>query len=474
MIGGGKTLVRISLTQAFVAGLVLITAAGAVTVGNITVGALQGRDREYFAGRVWCESSFDALSAACGAGLMMGDLSKYTPEARWALFGTGVAGALLHVLTLAAAIRRIIGLPAPARAANAAEADNTSTAVPSLDADHDPSAGVADPAATAGFTDGPSLGFISLSFLFVLSLLIVLVFAAARATCPTVTFAETAQLVGLAFVSLGCVPEPVDSGTAMMLAVVGWIGALGWPVWLGLIPRKRRGFGLPVPALRFALVYTLGLVLAAGVLALLERPRGGEAVGVARADVSNDPTLAAQPLGPRFGRSLVQSVSAATTGIPTEPIRDRGLRDGSKALIAGLAMLGGAGFGAAGGLGLLTFWIAFFGRAERTRRLGLLCILLLAAAWFATAVGLLAIESLVASRYQPTPSFADALLDAASAVGGGNLSSGLTSSLTSRSLVSGIGLGISQFIPGMMLLAAALLAGRIVPVWILDRMGRAK
>lgn len=463
---------RFSITYRYIVGLVLIAATGATALGMIATSTLDKRDREYFAGRVWCEASFDALSAACGAGLMMGDFSEYSAEARWVLFGTGVAGALLHVLTLAAVIRRIIGLPAPTRSADEPNTENTPPAATRSDAEFDRASRPVASAALASFTDGPSLGFIALSFLFVLSLLIVLVFAAARATCPTVTFAETAQLVGLAFISLGCVPEPVDPGTAMMLAVVGWVGALGWPVWLGIIPRKRRGFGLPVPALRFALVYTLGLALAGGLLTLLERPRGGEAVGVLRADVSSDPSLAAQPLGPRFGRSLVQSVSAATTGIPTEPIRDRGLRDGSKALVAGLAMLGGTGFGAAGGLGLLSFWIAFFGRTERTRRLGLLCILILAAAWLATAVGLLAIESLIASRYQPTPSFADALLDAASAVGGANLSSGLTASLTNRSLVSGIGLGISQFIPGMVLLALGLLAGRILPVAVLDRMGR--
>ncbi|MCC6357855.1 MAG: hypothetical protein IT450_03860, partial [Phycisphaerales bacterium] len=142
------------------------------------------------------------------------------------------------------------------------------------------------------------------------------------------------------------------------------------------------------------------------------------------------------------------------------------------ALLAGLAIFGGTGFGAAGGLGLLSFWIAFFGRSERTRRLGLLSIVLLAAVCLVTVIGLLSIESLIASRYQPTPSFADALLDASSAVGGGNLSSGLTASLTNRSLVSGIGLGISQFIPGMILLALALLAGRIIPVAVFDRMGR--
>ncbi len=463
---------RFSITFRYVVGLVLIATAGAITLGILATSALDERDREYFAGRVWCESSFDALSAACGAGLMMGDLSGYSAEARWVLFGTGVAGALLHVLTLAAVIRRIIGLPAPTRTADAVEGEDAPPAASSIDAGPDPSARAADPAAAPSFTDGPSLGFIALSFLFVLSLLTLLVFAAARATCPTVTFAETAQLVGLAFISLGCVPEPVDPGTAMMLAVVGWVGALGWPLWLGIIPRKRRGFGLPVPALRFALVYTLGLALAGGLLTLLERPRGGEAVGVLRADVSSDPSLAAQPLGPRFGRSLVQAVSAATCGIPTEPIRDRGLRDSSKALLAGLAIFGGTGFGAAGGLGLLSFWIAFFGRSERTRRLGLLGIVLLTAVCLVTVIGLLSIESLIASRYQPTPSFADALLDASSAVGGGNLSSGLTASLTNRSLVSGIGLGISQFIPGMILLALALLAGRIIPVAVFDRMGR--
>ncbi|MCC6359594.1 MAG: hypothetical protein IT450_12690, partial [Phycisphaerales bacterium] len=178
-----------SITTRYIVGLGLIAAAGATALGVIATSTLDKRDREYFAGRVWCESSFDALSAACGAGLMMGDLSGYSAEARWVLFGTGVAGALLHVLTLAAVIRRIIGLPAPTRSVEPVEPATDRPDGTSADAQPDPSSTALDPPVTPSFTDGPSLGFIALSFLSMLSLLTVLVFAAARATCPTVTFA---------------------------------------------------------------------------------------------------------------------------------------------------------------------------------------------------------------------------------------------------------------------------------------------
>lgn len=468
---------RLGIPMGFALGLLVISAAGAAALAQLRWQGLGERDRSYFQGRLWCECGFDSLSAACGAGLMMGELSAYSPDARWVLFGIGFAGALLHVVTIAAVIRRIVGLPAP-RQADAPEREETAGAAadPSGSAGHlafaESSFAAPASAASADYTEGPTLPFIALSFCFVLALLIALVYAAARAACPTVTFAETAQLVGLAFISLGCVPQPVDPGTALLLAVVGWIGALGWPVWLGLIPRQRRGFDLPAPALRFALIYTLALVAAGGGLTLLERPRGGEAMGVNRVETRSDLTLAAQPPGPRFGRSLVQATAAATCGIATEPVGDRGLRDGSEALLALLVIFGGAGFGAAGGIGLLSFWLAFFGRGERTRRLGLLCILSIAGLTLLTALGLLSIESLIASRYQPTPTFADALLDAASAVGGANVSSGLTANLTSRSLVSGIGLGVSQYIPAMALLGLALLAGRIVPIALLARMSR--
>jgi Trk-type K+ transport system membrane component len=85
------------------------------------------------------------------------------------------------------------------------------------------------------------------------------------------------------------------------------------------------------------------------------------------------------------------------------------------------------------------------------------------------ALLLMLFEAQVASRYQAPPTFADALLDASCAVGGGGLSSGLTATLTARNLISGIGLGISQYQIGMLILLVAMLAGRLVPLALLAR-----
>ncbi|MGE0479810.1 MAG: hypothetical protein AB7Q17_04995 [Phycisphaerae bacterium] len=85
------------------------------------------------------------------------------------------------------------------------------------------------------------------------------------------------------------------------------------------------------------------------------------------------------------------------------------------------------------------------------------------------ALGLLLIESATASAYQPAPSFADALLDAASAVGGAGLTTGLFASVTSRNLSSGIRQATDQYQYGMAWFMLLMLLGRAAPVVVLGR-----
>ncbi|MCK4341785.1 MAG: hypothetical protein KAY37_08695, partial [Phycisphaerae bacterium] len=83
--------------------------------------------------------------------------------------------------------------------------------------------------------------------------------------------------------------------------------------------------------------------------------------------------------------------------------------------------------------------------------------------------GLLFIEASTASAYQSPPTCADALLEAASAVGGGNLSSGLTTTVTSANLSRGIHQSVDLYQYGMLWLILAMFVGRTLPIVILAR-----
>jgi hypothetical protein len=86
------------------------------------------------------------------------------------------------------------------------------------------------------------------------------------------------------------------------------------------------------------------------------------------------------------------------------------------------------------------------------------------------ALGLLIIEAMTASAYQPVPTFAEAFLDAASAVGGANLTSGLVGTVTDPNLIMGLGSGINQYQYGMAWLMAAMVLGRVLPLLLIERL----
>ena len=86
------------------------------------------------------------------------------------------------------------------------------------------------------------------------------------------------------------------------------------------------------------------------------------------------------------------------------------------------------------------------------------------------ALGLLAIEAHTGSPYQAAPSFADALLDASSAVGGAGLTSGVTAMVTGANLSSGIRQNVDLYQYGMTWLMAAMFIGRVLPVLVLGRL----
>lgn len=460
----------------FPVSLVILSACGAAALCRPECVERSERDVEFFFERHIWERSFDALSAACGAGLLSGPIDKaYTPTGRWTLFAIGLAGALLYVTAAARVTARLLALDATAaRLANVA-VGSVPPAYPEAAGSHSPTAGAVIQAVPASAVPRPpSMFALWLLFLGVQALLTLGVWAAGRAVCPDVGVGETAWLTGMAFFSVGSVPQPVDFGTAQMLAAVGWIGALGWPVWMLLIPGLRRKFVSASAAIKLAGGYTLFLIIAAGAIYVLECPRGGIDIAFRGAESTEpDPALPKQTPQVRAVRSLVAVMCASSAGIPTEPLGDRGLRDSSKAVLALVLLVGGLGGAAAGGLKWPLLIAAFQGSAAPyLRRAATTSVLWMLGLTVLTAAGLLLIESQVATRYQSQPTVADALLDATSAVAGGNLSSGLARTVTDKNLVSGIFLGVNWYRIGFLWLAAAMLAGRILPIVILGGAGR--
>jgi Trk-type K+ transport system membrane component len=253
-------------------------------------------------------------------------------------------------------------------------------------------------------------------------------------------------------------------------------------------------------------VYAASLLLAALLIGALESPRGGRAPSVpaqaqnwhpptrhALSSESWAPRLANQRFAIRYARSLVQTVAASGAGIPTESLAERNVSPGSKITLAALLLIGGLGGSATGGLqwplllGALAGGAAALGWSKRAKpaqddathdplhparcmRAGLACLFLLTLLALLVALGLLLIENWTASPFQLPPSFADALLDAGSVVGGGNLSSGLTESVTSRHLHAGIRQSANLYQYGMAWLMLAMLAGRMLPLVVLQRL----
>ncbi len=433
----------------FLFALFLLVAIGATLLYQPLFSQTSDRDAQYFLARKAAEAVFDACSAVCGSGLLAGPLdARYTEAGRWTLWAVGLAGALAY---LAFATRVVLSLDSQGR-----EPGEAAIGTPQGVGKH--------PISIVGIIVGAIVCFAALT---------VAVFAAGRLACPTVTLGETAWLTGCAFFSVGLTPGAVDPGTAWMLAAVALMGSLGWPVWLLFRARVRRhSFARAVR--RSALVYIFVLAGLSAVFCAMESPRSGEAVGKLseRSDVSTVP-LSQEPIGPRFARCTA-AVIAASSGIATEPLAERSVRDGSRALLAGVMLLGGVAGGFSGGMSISILWLGWRRPTSGWRIAATRLFIGYAVALIIVAIGTILISTAVATRYQATPTFADALLEASCALSGGNLSSGLTGAITGRNLVSGIGLGVSFDFVGMSWLIAAMLFGRVWPLFVLTRIPTAR
>ncbi|MGD8451888.1 MAG: hypothetical protein PVJ57_08720 [Phycisphaerae bacterium] len=435
----------------FLLAVVVLVVGGAHFINNPQCRSLDDRDWRWFAKLGTWQAHFDCLSAVCGAGLLTTNFEEhYTPAGRWALLGLGVAGALLYVTAGLAAIRRL-------RTACEQTAPLPPTwVVPLL-----------------------LLALVAISIPAVAGLECL---AAGRdAWSAADGWSGSACRAVSATASLGWLPGHPPRSAMWVYATMAFIGGLGWTVWLLPAAPFRRRYLSVWRLLLWVGGYAAFLVLMAGLIFLLESPRGG------RQPTAESELLAAQPPAARFVRSLEQATCAAAAGIPTESLARRDVSDGTRLTLAGLMFVGPLGGAAGGGLTwTLLIWALLGGLAALFSRrpldgTTLRCLLagtgttiLLAALIAIIAIGILVIETQTASPYQSAPALAESLLDATSIVAGGNLSSGLTETVTDRNLSSGIRQPVDLYQYGMSWIMAGMLLGRLVPLFVLCQAARMK
>lgn len=453
--------------------LLAVAGAGSHFLKQDAFVRLSERDRVAYGQRPVWQARFDALSATCGVGLLSYRLNEdYTPAGRWLLAGLGLVGAGLYLTAARQAAARLWA---------------------------------------ASGTRLPSAWVVLAVFVIVQALAVVFVTIAQRVSGTGDSIADCTWNAIAAVSSLGWLSHRPDTGHAWIFAVAAFVGALGWPVWL-LVRRERRGVvpvkatgapptgsavalgvepavGAPGPcparaaevsALITAVCgYAAFLLLGAALVTALEMPRGTR-----QGRVAGDDRLSGQPAPARFARSLVQVACASGAGIPIEDTTDRSISEGTKFVLAGVVLVGGMGGSAGGGirwpilLWALAAGSTLLGRGSGRCRDGVarLCHLAgiagvgtMVALVFVVAIGLLLIESWTGSAYQTAPTLADGLLDACSAVGGAGLTSGLTATVTSANLSSGIRQDVDLYQYGMAWLMAAMVIGRVLPVLVLGR-----
>jgi hypothetical protein len=435
----------------FFSGLAALMVGGALLLDRPTCHLLDERDWRWFARRNAWYSAFDALSVTCGVGLTTFDVDEeHTDAGRWVLVGLGLSGAIFYLLALRALLARL------------------------------PDVGGV-----------PSARAVLAAFFALLGLSIVFVLIAEQAAGRAIGWTGAGGIAGSvwratsAFASVGILPGAPPRSLHWIYGLVSLVGGLGFWVWVGMWV-GRRVWLLGGRLWSLVGTYLLFLVVIAAVVFAEEAPRGRAA---ARSD---EFTLTGQPAGRRFARAVIQTVCASTSGIPTEDLRERNVTDASRAVLALAVLTGPLGGAAGGGIGwifLLAGLHAAFSRNCRAEtalqapaaaqsksrtavgQVGMAYLVLFLALALVAALGLLFIECNVASAYSRTPTFAAALIDAVSAVGGANLSAGVFEAVTDRNLSRGIRLPVDLYQYGICWLMLAMLAGRLLPLVVLARAG---
>jgi hypothetical protein len=375
--------------------LLLLAAIGGPLLLSENAIDLTERERGSYGVLPSWRTSFDALSAACGSGLLTYDLYEhYTPTGRGLLLALGVCGALAYLVALRQAL---------------------------------------------GALWGKELWLPSYRLLFAavggLAGLALMVGAVQRLLVGQDTTLLEAGSQALAMVfALGWWDSA--AGPAGSLTILALLGGAGWWVWLWPFARDR----LPARRMITLLVsYVVFLAIAAGTITLLESPRGT----TARPDPERLDGVAPAP---RYARAATLVSLASTAGATPEPLAERAVGEGTKLFLALVILVGGVGGTFSGGAHwLLLLWSAGRGLGapsgsirNRARIAAAGVILVLVTLTGVTAISLLAIEQRTASTLDPSPSAGDAILEAASAVGGANVSAGLTADLSAERRSRGI------------------------------------
>jgi hypothetical protein len=420
--------------------LLALTLAGSYGLRDDRFVHLSQRDRFSYGLRPQWQTTFDALSATCGVGLLTYSLREdYTIAGRWLLAALGIVGAACYLIAARQSAARLWAL---------------------------------------GQTQPPSAVRIVAVYLVWQAVLVGLAVAVEHFSSQgAVAWEPTAWQTVAAFSSLGWTLDKPGEGHTAVFAAVALLGALGWPVWVLI---TRREFLSPRPGVLGGVsLYLAFLVLCAALVTALEIPRGGPP-----SEPRPDGPLAEQPAGERFVRSLIQVVSASGAGVVTEPVGDRHLSEGTLLMLAAVVLIGGLGGAAGGGirwsmlLCALGSGVALSGHGpgrsqhEALRR-GLLaavtCVGATVSFAIVVALGLLLIDAHTGSRFQSPPSAAAALLDACSAVGGAALTTGVIETVTGENLSIGIRQSVDLYQYGMGWLMLAMFIGRCLPVLVLDR-----
>ncbi len=399
------------------AALLVLTACGAALLISPTFAPGDARELQAFGQRRLWQAAFDALSATTCGGLTSRSFAEaYSSAGRGMLALLSLCGAAVCVCTAAYLQGSIVARP------NAVLR------------------GAPHPlACLAAF-----LG---------LQLLICGVFATlGNAALPP---GDAVTRGVLAFCGVGIDwAQPSDTLLTATLAA-GWLGAAGWPIWMLCFHAARRNISARRLGLTLALQIGV-LTLATAILAGLEAPRGAE------------PHSRGAPVSADAARLARQTLSTAGAGMGTLDLVDRGVSDGTRAVLALLTLLGGIGGGVSGGLTLLYLL--------QVPLRGAVCVV---GGWFGlaacVAIGLLLIENVSGSRYQARPTFAAALLDASSALAGAGLSAGVTATVTDANLASGMRQSggpdqVNLYPLGMSWLMLAMLVGRILPLVLLAKL----
>jgi Trk-type K+ transport system membrane component len=303
--------------------------------------------------------------------------------------------------------------------------------------------------------------------------------------------AAPVDLARQAMSAVACVAWSGDaeSGRTMVAvhSVIGAIAACGVLTWIWVLGPlsgaafSLRGFVAPLAG------WLIFLVVCANLVTMLETPRGGV---TRRSDfLTNDAnprgeSLSALPPAQRFGRSLLQVVSAAGTGGATEPIDQSGLRDVSKLVLCIVLLAGGLLASPAGGVSAVvlaraggafaaSLWsgqnagrrgdedgpVRLFGRVVVAQALLVIVV----------AIGLCLIEAMAAASFDAAPTVGDALLESSAITCGGAITTGLTDRVTSPNLSRGMAQTVDLYWYGMCWIFLAMWIGRSLPIILLSR-----